>query len=573
MYDLIIRGGTVVDGSGSAGFVGDVAVAGDRIATVGTVTGPAKREIDATGLIVSPGFVDVHTHYDAQVFWDPQLSPSCFHGVTTAIGGNCGFSIAPLSPEAATYLLPMLAKVEGMPVKALETGVPWNWRSFADYLGALEGKVGLNIGFLAGHSAIRRVVMGERAVGEKATPEELSAMKALLAQCLADGALGFSSTNAVPHTDAAGRPVPSRHASREEIVELAGVCRDFEGTSLEFIPGVGTFSEAEQTLMADMSAAAQRTLNWNVLAASDDETRIRTQLLASEIARERGGEVIALTTAQPMTMRLNLLSGVIFESLAGWGHVFAMPVAERIAYLSNPANRRELDMRGRSSDSGPFQFIAHWENLTVSISRDADLVGRRVGDIARERGLEPIDAMLDIAIADDLTTNFLVEGQGADDATWAQRGEFWLDERTVIGASDAGAHLDMIDQFTFATVVLGEGVRERRLLSIEQAVHQLTQVPAELIGLRQRGLIEPGWFADITIFDADIVGVGPIHTRNDLPAGEMRLYADAIGIKHVIVNGVEIVADGRHTGVLPGKIIRSGADTATREFSVPLAAE
>ena len=289
MLDLKITGGTIVDGSGSPGYRGDVGVKDGRIVAVGKVTEDAKETVDATGRIVAPGFVDVHTHYDAQVFWDPALSPSCFHGVTTVLGGFCGFSIAPLSKEAAGYLAPMLARVEGMPLESLEAGVPWNWRSFGEYLASIEGRVGLNAGFFAGHSAIRRVVMGERAVGEKATPEELEKMKGLLAESLEQGALGFSSSISTTHNDGDGNPVPSRFADAHEIVELGRVVRDYPGTGLELLPGM-EFDEDTTRLITDFSVAGNRPVNWNALLVDgrpDDPLRAARQLAITDHARGR----------------------------------------------------------------------------------------------------------------------------------------------------------------------------------------------------------------------------------------------------------------------------------------------
>jgi len=348
MYDLVIRNGLVIDGSGAPGKVADVAILDGRIAAIGVVEGAARREIDASGLAVAPGFVDVHTHYDAQVFWDPALSPSCFHGVTTVVAGNCGFSIAPLTPESSPYLLRMLARVEGMPVDSLTEGVPWNWRSFGDFLDRLEGKVGLNIGFMAGHSAIRCAVMGERAVGEPARPEELEAMRQMLDRCLSEGALGFSSTNSISHNDAEGQPVPSRHATREEFVALAAVCGRHEGTSLEIIPGISPEQAEQRSLMIEMSAAAKRTVNWNVLSVGDNPAVVDAKLKISDEARAAGGEIIALTTAAPMNLIINLQSGFIFDMFETWDELFRLPIEERIARLSNPEIRRELDrFRGR----------------------------------------------------------------------------------------------------------------------------------------------------------------------------------------------------------------------------------
>ncbi len=505
----------------------------------------------------------MHTHYDAQVFWDGTLSPSCYHGVTTIFGGHCGFSIAPLSKDAAPYLLNMLSRVEGMPANSLQAGVPWDWETFGEYLGKLDGNLGVNAGFMAGHSAIRRVVMGERAVGCQATDDELARMKALLAQSLSQGAMGFSSTVSPTHNDADGNPVPSRHASRDELIELARVCRDHEGTSLEFLPAVGRFSQEIIQLMADLSSAAQRPLNWNALNAGDPET-MANQLSATDYARSNGGDVRALTIPQPITLRINLFAGFVFDALAGWDSLFRLSIDDRIKALSDPARRRSLDESARAS--GPLRGLANWSALTVhSVFKPENrhLEGRTIGDIAAEQRKTSFDAMLDLAISEGLRTAFMPPAVGGDTALWKVRGQLWQDERTVIGASDAGAHLDMIDTFAFSTQVLGNGVREFNAIGLEQAVHQLTQVPAELFGLRERGLLRPGWHADIVIFDPQTVGSGEVHMRPDLPCNEPRIYADAIGINHVFVNGVQIIRDGAHTDARPGLALRSGRDTYT----------
>lgn len=570
MLDLIIRNGQIVDGSGSPGFVGDLGIKDGRIAAIGRITDAAKETIDATGRVISPGFVDVHTHYDAQVFWDGTLSPSCYHGVTTIFGGHCGFSIAPLSKEAAPYLLNMLSRVEGMPANSLAEGVPWDWETFGEYLGKLDGNLGVNAGFMAGHSAIRRVVMGTRAVGEKATPAELEKMKALLAQSLSQGAMGFSSTVSPTHNDADGNPVPSRHASREELIELARVCRDYEGTSLEFLPAVGRFSQDIKQLMSDLSTAAQRPLNWNALNAGDPET-MQNQLSASDLARSNGGDVRALTIPQPITLRINLFAGFVFDAMNGWDELFRMSIDDRIVYLQDRANRRRLDEMARSA--GPLRGLADWANLTVHATfkpENKHLEGRTVGDIAADQNKSPFDTMLDLAISEGLRTAFMPPAVGGDVALWKVRGQLWQDERTVIGASDAGAHLDMIDTFAFSTQVLGNGVREFKAIELEQAIHQLTQVPAELFGLRERGLLRTGWHADVVVFDPKTVASGPVHMRPDLPCNEPRIYADAYGVDHVFVNGVQIIRDGKHTNARPGTALRSGKDTYTPVMMKPV---
>jgi len=569
MLDLIISNGRIVDGSGNPARAGAVGVKDGRIAAIGRINETAARTIDARGRVVCPGFVDVHTHYDAQVFWDGALSPSCYHGVTTVIGGHCGFSIAPLSPEAAPYLLRMLARVEGMPVTSLEAGVPWDWRSFGDYLGKLDGRIGVNAGFMAGHSAIRRVVMGDRAVGHAASAAELSDMQALLGRCLAEGALGFSSTLSTTHNDADGQPVPSRHAKREELIGLARVCGEHAGTSIEFLPGVGAFSDATKQLMSDLSTTAQRPVNWNVLTPADADL-VANQLDASDVARRNGGKVVALTVPQPIVLRLNLYGGMVFDAMIGWEELFKLPVEQRIAVLKDPARRRDLDASARSG--GPFQNLTDWAAMIVHATfrpENKRYEGSSIGAIAAEQGKAPLDALFDLAISEGLRTSFMPPafGGGSDESLWQIRGQLWADDRTVIGASDAGAHLDMIDTFAFSTQVLGNGVREYGVISLEEGVHQLTQVPAELFGLTRRGLLKQGWHADIVVFDPATVATGPVHVRSDLPAGEPRIYADAVGIDHVFVNGVQVVCDGEHTNARPGTVLRSGVDTYTPSLS------
>jgi N-acyl-D-aspartate/D-glutamate deacylase len=568
MLDLVIRGGTLVDGSGAPPRPADVGIRGGRVVALGKLDEPARQTLDASGRAVAPGFVDIHTHYDAQAFWDGTLSPSSFHGVTTVIGGNCGFSIAPLVPEAGDYLMRMLARVEGMPLESLRTGVPWSWRSFGEYLGLLEGKLAVNAGFLVGHSAVRRVVMGERAVGHEATAAELGQMVELLRQSVREGGLGFSTSLAATHNDGAGDPVPSRHASRAELLALARAISDLPGTVLEAIPGTGLWGEKEKALMADLSLAANRPLNWNVLAPNALAPQYtENQLSASDYARERGAVVVALTPPATPTVRINLASGFIFDAFPGWEALFKLPIPERIRRLRDPDLRRKLDEGAHSEGAGLLRGLASWERLIVDqVARPEHeaIRGRKIGELAAELGKAPFDCMLDLAISEDLLTSFMPTPIGDDDASWKLRASVWRDPRAVVGASDAGAHLDMIDTFAFSTVLLGNA-RERKLVPVEEAVRLLTDVPARLYGLTDRGRLAPGAIADVVVFDPARVGSGPVYVRDDLPGGASRLYADALGIDHVLVNGTEIVRDGKHTGALPGTILRSGRDTATVE--------
>jgi N-acyl-D-aspartate/D-glutamate deacylase len=572
MLDVLIVGGTLIDGTGTERRSADVGIRAGRIvaiADLGGISEAARQRVNASGKVVCPGFVDVHTHYDAQVFWDGTLSPSSNHGVTTVFAGNCGFSIAPLSADAGDYLMRMLARVEGMPLESLQAGVPWDWTSFGEYLGKLDATLAINAGFMVGHSALRRVVMDERAVGHQATSEELERMKQLLGESLVQGGMGFSSTISPTHNDADGEPVPSRHASREELIALAGVCRDHEGTSLEFLPGVPPFSDEQKQLMVDLSLAANRPLNWNVLAASGrDPASNEAQLQATDLARSQGAEVLALTVPQAMTLRINFASGFVLDAINGWADFFKLSPDDRKAVLADPAGRKALDEKARASDS-LMRNMTRWDRMIIIEAFTPEtrkFEGRTVGDIAKEQCVEAWDALVDIVLADDLRTSFMPPPFGDDEATWQARGRLWKDDRTIIGASDAGAHLDMIDTFAQTTQVLGRGVREFGLLSLEEAIEQLTRIPAELYGLRDRGVVAEGWIADIAVFDPDTVATGPTYTRFDLPAGASRLYADAIGIEHVFVAGVPIIREGDPTGKRPGTVLHSGRDT----YSVPL---
>lgn len=345
MLDLLIRGGTLVDGTGAPARRADVAVRDGRVVSIGETDEPAAKVIDAAGLMVTPGFVDLHTHYDTQLSWDPTASPSPLHGVTTVIGGNCGFSLAPAGPEHARYLARMMARVEGMPIAALEH-LDWSWNSFGEWVGRLDRSIAVNAGFLVGHSAVRRVVMGDDAVGSAATADQVHAMASVLSRSLEEGALGFSTSQAPTHNDGDGMPVPSRAASRAELEALCGVVSRHPGTTLELIvPGcLNGFSEDEVDLMTTLSLLADRPANWNVLGVSAlNPGGLEHQLGASTTAARRGATVVALTLPHTMKLRLSFEPGAILDSLPGWREMFALAVPERMKVLSDPAERARLD--------------------------------------------------------------------------------------------------------------------------------------------------------------------------------------------------------------------------------------
>lgn len=566
MLDVLIRDGTVIDGTGAPPRRADVGISGGRIVQLGALDEPARRTVDASDLTVAPGFIDLHTHYDAQVFWDPALTPSPFHGVTTVISGNCGFTIAPLSaePDDADYLMRMLARVEGMPLQSLQQGVPWDWATTAEFLDRLEGRLGPNAGFLVGHSALRRVVMHDDAVGSPATPEQLEAMKDLLRKGLAAGALGFSSTWSRSHNDHHGDPVPSRHATAEELVALCATAGEAPGTTLEFIPAPPPFGEDLFELMAAMSKAADRPINWNVLPVySKNREVVDQQLAGSDHAARLGGRVVALTLPDSQRNRLNFKSGFILDILPGWERLMALPDEEKLAMLSDPSGRAEMDRLAQTQE-GPLRSIANWRHYTVveTFSPETKVYeGMTVGEIAERVGLSPWDALADVVVKDGLRTVIMNPDRGQDVESWRCRVEVWRDPRAIVGASDAGAHLDMIDTFNYPTTMIAKAVREHGLLPLEEAVYHITGEPAALYGLVDRGCIRPGAWADLVLFDAATVGPLPVSTRFDLPGGAPRVYGGAAGVEEVLVAGESIVSHGELTGSLPGRVLRSGRDT------------
>jgi N-acyl-D-aspartate/D-glutamate deacylase len=569
VLDLVIRDAQIVDGTGTSARHGDIGIRDGRIVAVGETDEQATKTVDAEGQTLAPGFVDLHTHYDAQLFWDPTASPSIQHGVTTVFGGNCGFTLAPAGAEQQDYLTRMLARVEGMPLEALRAGLDWQWSSFGDWLSRLEGRTALNAGFLVGHSAIRLAAMGDDAVGGEASPAQIGKMAALLGAALADGALGLSTSQSTTHNDGEGHPVPSRSASREELLALAAAVRVQPGTQLEaIIPGcLSGFTDEDIDLLTGMSKAADRPLNWNVLGVSAaNPAGHEKQLRASEIAAERGGRVVALTLPHATKIRLSFLSGFVLDGLPGWREIMHLPVPERLRALAVPEVRRRLDDGAHSKEAGILRGLADWERLIIVETfapENDDVTGRTVGEVATARGKKPFDALLDVVIADELRTGLSPRPFGDGEADWKMRAEVWRNRDAVIGGSDAGAHLDMMCGAIYTTSLLGHGVREHQVVTLEEAVRLITDVPARLYGLKERGRITPGWHADLVMFDPATVDHGPERTSYDLPAGAPRLVAEAKGISSVWVRGVEVCRDGVATGAMPGTVLRSGRDTTT----------
>ncbi|GAA2319884.1 amidohydrolase family protein [Streptomyces hawaiiensis] len=572
MLDHVIKGATVVDGSGGSSYTADVGTRDGRIAVIGRVTEESRTTEDAHGLVLTPGFVDPHTHYDAQLFWDPYATPSLNHGVTTVAGGNCGFTLAPLHPdrpEDADYTRRMMSRVEGMALVALEEGAPWSWHSFGEYLDALEGRIAVNAGFMVGHCALRRYVMGPDAVGGQPSQKQLAAMVRLLREAMDAGAWGLSTTQSSSHSDGDGQPVASRHAQPAELLALSRAVGECEGTQIEAIVAgcLDQFSDAEIDLFVEMSAVAGRPLNWNVLTidASVPE-RVPRQLLASEQARKAGGRVVALTMPILTPMNMSLGTFCALNLIPGWGPVLGLPVPERIERLRDPEVRAELLRRAHSKEAGVFRRLANFGRYVIGDTyseANAGLTGRVVKDIAEERGQEPFACLVEICANDDLRTVLWPMPTDNDPASWALRAETWQHEDVLLGGSDAGAHLDRMCGAPYTTRFLGDCLRGRRLVGLEQAVKMLTDDPARLFGLRERGQVREGWHADLVLLDPERIDAGPATLVHDLPGDSPRLDSRALGVRAVWVNGVEAIRDDVVTGAVPGRVLRSGRDTET----------
>jgi N-acyl-D-aspartate/D-glutamate deacylase len=574
MLDLLIRNGLVVDGTGRPGRRGDVGIANGRVHSIGRITDTARRVVDAGGHVVCPGFVDIHTHYDAQLFWDPTLSPSPLHGVTTVVAGNCGLSLAPAAPDDIDFLVQMLSRVEAIPLESLQAGVPFIWRSFPELLDVIEQRPMVpNVGIAAGHSAIRRAVMKGRASSDPAEAEEVRAMANILDDALAAGAFGFSSSTSATQRDGDGAPTPPNFATPEEFVALAAVCAGYPGTSLEFIPESSAygFTDDDLDLMARMAVAAQRPLNWNTIllnyaAIPDLHDR---QLRSADVGLAAGGSVVPMIIPHNFRVRTDFLeSDVGFRSLDGFKGLFGLPEKQRIQALAAPQVRAELvaslETTGQGSNA---MFLNALDEQLVSDTNDpalASLVGRRVADIAIERGTPLIETFFDLAIESRLDIGFVrYLAPTADPERRARRRRVLRDPRLVLGASDGGAHVRGVLNVEYSTACFAELVRDDDVFSLEELVQELTDVPAQLYGLCHRGRLEPGAWADIVIFDAERIAPSPVRFLRDLPGGAGRLFSYGVGIDSVFVNGVEVVQRATFTGATPGSLLRAGRDTVT----------
>jgi N-acyl-D-aspartate/D-glutamate deacylase len=554
--DLVIAGGTVVDGTGAPPRSADVAVTDGRVTEVGERLAGA-RTLDAGGHVVTPGFIDIHTHYDAQVFWDPGLTPSSFHGVTTVIAGNCGFSIAPVHPEHRELLVRTLQHVEDMSPDTLVAGVPWEeFETFAEYLDAVErlGPV-LNYGCYVGHTAVRLWVMGDAGYERAATDDELARMQQVVAEALEAGAAGFATSSSMTHNGDGGRPVPSRLADLHELRVLLEPLRHARWGVAALLPG----ETIKHDDVYDLQRVAGRPLTWTALLTVKGFPWHERIMEANTAARAEGVEVWPQVSCRPLVFQMNLKEPFTLNMRAAFQELMDRPVEQRVAAYRDPAWRA----RAWEELSSARQLPMNWSSLQVAESpAHPELVGRSVPDIAAERGGTPLDVLLDVSLDDDLETRFwsVLANNDEDAIAWL------LPQDTVLfGLADSGAHVSQLCDACFATDLLGSWVRERAVMPLERAVHKLTGEPAAVYGMRDRGTLEVGKAADVAVFDPDTVAPGPLRRIRDFPADGERLTADRpVGMRHVLVNGTPIRVDGEAVGAdalaagggRPGRVLR-----------------
>lgn len=551
----VIRGGTVVDGTGTPGVRADVLVEGDRVKEIGTGL-KGDRVLEADGCVVAPGFIDIHTHYDAQVFWDPALTPSCYHGVTTVVAGNCGFSIAPTRPQDRELIAKTLEKVEDMDPASLGAGIPWEFESFPEYLAAIQrrGTV-LNYSSYIGHTPLRMYVMGEDASARAATPAEIATMAGLVTEAMDAGAAGFATSFAVTHRGADGRPIPSRWAEMDEIEALCkavgdtgrGVIGVNGGENLGF---AATY-EMQKRIGAPITYTALLTVNTGA------------HLKALEIHRAGfagGAEVYPQVSCRPLTFSMTLLEPFTLNINPVFAELMPTTQDQRRAAYADPSWRARVREHWQSGAA----LAPRWDTYDVMESTaNPDLVGTRLLDIAGRTGADPFDALLDLALGESDFRHIRVRATLANDDVDGVT-TLLNQEGCTLGLSDAGAHVGQLCDAPLSTDLLGKWVRERQVMTVEQAVHKLTKVQADIFGFADRGVLRAGSFADVVVFDPATVAPGPLRRVRDFPADCERLTADQpSGMRHLLVNGVALQTEGVFSDAAmatrPGALVRPSA--------------
>ena len=557
-YELLIKNGTVVDGSGAPPVRADIAVAQGKIAEIGKITAGAKKIIDASDLTVSPGFIDHHTHYDAQICWDPVISPSSWHGVTSVIMGNCGVGLAPCKPAVREIAAWDLVNVEAIPFDVLSQGVTWDWETFPEYMDAADRRgSGINLGFMAPLTPFRHYVMGEESMERAATPEETSQIAALLREAMQAGAFGFSTTNGPQHIGYQGRPLACRLASFDELAAYAGVLKSLGRGTIELAlndqPGVVT--ESDYALLDHLGTQSNRPVTWLAMLSRDDQPDVCMETLRQTESLIRRG-IVPQVTCRPLSVQVNLRNPFIFANLECWNPAFNKSAEEQSALYRDPEFRRAW----RKTFEQPRVFPGKWDRVDIQEVSNPSLKkyeGKTVDQVARERGKDGLDTFLDLAIEDNLNIQYVMALFNADEKRVA---ELITHPNTMIGLSDGGAHVDMLCDAGYCTYLLGTWVREKQLMPIERAVQRITSEPAQFFGVPNRGVLAEGMAADIAIFDATTIGSPKRpEMRYDLPGGGRRLVVPAQGVMHTVVNGEVLYADQQHTGDLPGQVLRAGA--------------
>jgi N-acyl-D-aspartate/D-glutamate deacylase len=557
-FDLVIKNGTLVDGTGAPARRADVAIAGGRIAEVGRVTDGAARVIDAADLVVAPGFIDPHTHYDAQICWDGAVTPSSWHGVTSVIMGNCGVGIAPCRPQTREIAMRDLVNVEAIPFDVLNMGITWDWETFPDFIAAAEKRhPALNLGFLAPLTPFRHYVMGEASMERAATAEETAKVKALLGEAIDAGAFGFSTTILNQHVGFQGRPLACRNASRDELKAYANALRERGKGAIEIAltRKVAVMDDEEYELLDFLLRESGRHVTFLALFDRDDiPEAVRDTLRKAAPLIARGAR--PQTSPLPLTRDINMRNPFSFAAFPSWNRVFvdkAKPA--QAAVYADRAFRDQF----REELKRPMAF-GNWERIRVHEVRSPELKpleGRSIADIAREQGKDGVDAFLDLTLQDDLDVEFTM----ASFNTRVDRMREILNDKSVLVAlGDGGAHVDMLCDAGYPTYLLGTWVRERQALTLEEGVRRLTSDPAEVFGITDRGRLVPGLAADVAIFDASRVGsTNRGERRFDLPGGGKRMVMPSRGVEYTVVNGVVTWEDGKLTGAAAGQVLRSSA--------------
>ena len=551
--DLLIRNGTVVDGTGAPSRRGDVAVARGKIVSP---EGGAKRVIDAEGLVVAPGFIDPHTHYDAQICWDGATTPSSWHGVTSVVMGNCGVGIAPCRPQAREIAMRDLVNVEAIPFEVLDAGITWDWETFPQYMeAAARRKPALNLAFLAPLTPFRHYVMGEASMERAAKDDEAAEIRSLLGEAVDAGAFGFSSTLLNQHMGFGGRPLACRNASREELKTYCNALRERGKGSIEIAmtKQIGVMDDPELELLDFMLQESARPITFIAMFDRDDISEaVRTSLTKARPMIQRGAR--PQTSPLPLTREINMRNPFSFAGFPAWKRVFVDKSKEAQAAVYRDRAFRDAF---RENLRNPASF-GNWSRISVHEVRNPrlkHLEGRTVEEIAKERGVDGVDALLDVTLEDDLENEFTMQSFNTRPDRMA---EILQNRDMLLGLGDGGAHLDMLCDSGYPTYVLGTWVREKKVLTLEEAVRRMTSDPADFFGIRGRGRIAPGMAADLVIFDPASVGsAGKPERLYDLPGGAKRMVMRSRGIEYTLVNGVVTWEKGKLTGAAAGQVLRS----------------